>query len=126
MLVAIARSCGNSLSDVRLLAMAALAFAAFLQCYELINLHCCDISFSSESMSVNFPKSKTDHYREGSSVLVARSSTATCPVGIMKCYFEKAALDHTTTKFVFRGVMLTKMEKSSDNQATSVTVGCGS
>ena len=108
MLVAIARSCGDSLSDLRLLAMAVFAFAAFLRCNELINLRCCDISFSSESMSVSLPKSKTDQYREGSSVLVARSSTATCPVGIMERYFKKAALDHTTTKFVFRGITRTK------------------
>ena len=38
---------------------------------------------------------------EGSSGVVAYSSTATCPVSAMEGYFKKAALDDMTTKFVF-------------------------
>ena len=76
-------------------------------------------------MSVRVPKSKTDQYRKESSILVAHFSTATCPVGIMECYFKKAGLNHTTTKFVLhvRGIMHPKMGKRLDSQATSATLG---
>ena len=81
-LAAMARSSDDSLADLRLLAMAYLAFPAFLRCDELIKLRCCDISFGAESMSITLTKSKTDQYRQGTTVLMARSAWETCPVAI--------------------------------------------
>ena len=41
-----------SLSDVRLAACSLLSFAAFLRYDEISKLRCCDVTFSTESMSV--------------------------------------------------------------------------
>ena len=64
-----------SLSDVRLLVVWRLAFAGFMHCDELLKLQCSDIAFGTESMTINITSSKTDQYREGSSLVVDRTGT---------------------------------------------------
>ena len=44
-----------------------MAFAGFMRCDELLKLHCSDIAFGTESMTITIVSSKTDQYREGSS-----------------------------------------------------------
>ena len=108
MLSAMVKSCDGSLSDLRLMAMALLAFSAFLRCDELIKLRACDVSFAAEHMVITLPRSKTDQYRDGSTVMVARSGTPTCPVAMLEQYFSKAALIQSSTALVFRGIVNTK------------------
>jgi len=45
--------------------------------------------------------SKTDLYRDGSSVLLARAGTVTCPYTILSRYFHLAALNCNSSDFVF-------------------------
>ncbi len=97
-----------SLSDVRLVASSLLAFAAFLRFDELAKLRCCDISIGSESMSVHITSSKTDQYRLGDSVHVARTSSATCPVAMMERYFAVGGMAYTSKLLLFRGIVKTK------------------
>ena len=82
----LAESLGSSpkLSDIRLAASALLAFAAFLRFDELAKLRCCDITFTESAMSVHIASSKTDQYRQGDTVLVARTGNATCPVAMLE------------------------------------------
>ena len=108
MLAAMVQSSDGSLADLRLMAMALLAFSAFLRCDELIKLRVCDVTFAAEHMAISLPKSKTDQYREGSTVMVARSGTQICPVAMLERYFEKAALGSGTTELAFRGIVHTK------------------
>ena len=107
-LAAMVNSSDGSLTDLRLVSMALLAFSAFLRCDELIKLRVCDVSFAAGSMTINLPKSKTDQFRDGSAVVVARSGTQTCPVAMLEQYFEKAALKLGSTDLVFRGIVHTK------------------
>ena len=57
--------CPPTLAESRLLAMSFLAFAAFLQCDELVRLRCCDVKFHEDRMVVSIESSKTDQFREG-------------------------------------------------------------
>ena len=98
-----------SLTDVRLLAMCLVAFAGFLRCDELIKLRCSDIVFNTESMVITIVGSKTDQYREGSSLIVARTGTVTCPVGMMERYFAMGGLECTAHEHVFRAISKTKL-----------------
>ena len=75
-----------SLSDVRLVASALLAFAAFLRYDELAKLRCCDVTIKKDSMEVHIVSSKTDQYPMGDKVLVARTGSRTCPVQMMERY----------------------------------------
>ena len=52
--------------------------------------------------------SKTDMYRDGSSVLLARTGTVTCPYSILSCYFHLAALNRNSSDFVFRNLVYHK------------------
>ena len=70
-----------SLMEVRLLAM---CLIGFLRCDEL---KCFNITINAESMIINVASSKTDQYREGSSIVVARTGTETCPVSMLERYF---------------------------------------
>uniref|UniRef100_A0A1X7VTH6 Tyr recombinase domain-containing protein n=1 Tax=Amphimedon queenslandica TaxID=400682 RepID=A0A1X7VTH6_AMPQE len=62
-----------TLADVRLVAVALLAYAAFLRYDELSKLRCCDIKFHSDHMIVFISSSKTDQYMEGARLTVARA-----------------------------------------------------
>ena len=72
------------LSDVRLAAWVLLSYAAFLRCDEVSKLRCCDIVFSANSMSVQIRSSKTDQYRQGDKVLIARTGSSTCPIAVAR------------------------------------------
>ena len=81
-----------SLSDVRLLVVCLVAFAGFMHCDELLKLQCSDIAFGTESMTINIMSSKTDQYREGSSLVIARTGTPTYLVAMMERYFGMGGL----------------------------------
>ena len=53
--------------------------------------------------------SKTDQYREGASLVIARTGTATCPVSMMQRYFSMGQLVHDSQDYLFRGIMHTKL-----------------
>ena len=98
----------HTLVDIRLAAMSLLAFSAFLRYDELAKLRCCDIRFAAQNMSVHITSRKTGQYREGASVLVARTCSPTCPVAMMERYFALAGLSHTSKLHLFRGIVHSK------------------
>ena len=110
MLVALVESLGQSptLSDVRLAAAALLSFAAFLRYDEIAKLQCCDIAFADDSMTVHIRASKTDQYRQGDRVMVARTGSPTCPVSMMDRYFHLACITQSSSLSLFRGITRTK------------------
>ena len=97
-----------SLMEVRLVASSLLAYAAFLRFDELAKICCCDVVFRQDSMSVRIQSSKTDQYRKGDTVLVARTGAATCPVAMLECYVSMAGIDLTSRVHLFRGIVHTK------------------
>ena len=101
MLVAMVQSSNGSLADLRLISMTLLAFSAFLRCDELMKLHAWDVSFAAEHVSISLPKSETDQYRDGATVIVAWSGNQTYPVAILEQYFDRAAMDRSSTGRVF-------------------------
>ena len=97
-----------SLSQVRLLAICLVAFAGFLRCDELLKLRCSDVSFSAESMVLKINSSKTDQYRQGESLLIARTGQCTCPVEMMERYFVMGGISSGSDETLFRGIVHTK------------------
>ncbi len=74
----------SSLSDLRLLSMCLLAYAVLLRFEELHKLRRCNIIFMDTFMKFFMESSKTDIFRDGAWVLVAKSDLSTCPVKILK------------------------------------------
>ena len=97
-----------SLSDIRLAAACLLAFAAFLRYDDLAKLRCCDVKFEVSHMTVRITSSKTDQYRQGESVMVARTGTATCPVAMLERYVAAAGIALSSSLQLFRGIVSTK------------------
>ena len=69
-----------------------LGFAAFLRYDELSKLRCEDLTFIPAYMQVKIRSSKTDQYRQGDTILVARTGKSTCPVNMVECYMTKGEL----------------------------------
>jgi len=78
-----------SLADLHFLAACLLGFAAFLRYDELSKLRCEDLLFTSTFLQI---KLRTDQFRQGDVVLVARSGKPTCPVAMVEQYMSKGEL----------------------------------
>ena len=59
-------------------------------------------------MRVHIVSSKMDQYRQGDTVLVARTNSPTCPVAMMQRYYAQAKLLHSSPLLFFRGITRTK------------------
>lgn len=89
---------------IRDIAMILLSFAAFLRYDELSSLKCCDIKIADDYLSIFINKSKTDQYRQGNEVLVAKGSTSACPVNMMLKYVALAQINLASSEFLFKPV----------------------
>ena len=112
----------TSLTEIRTVAMCLLAFAAFLRFDELVKLRADDITFSKEGMTVRITSSKTDQYREGDTIPIAKSGLSTCPVAMLERYYATAQLSSSDGCLLFRGIVHTKRgERLRDKGALSYT-----
>ena len=85
--------------------MCLVAFAGFVQCDELVNAQViCNV----EGMVVQIQSSKIDQYRDGASIVIARTGQVTCPVGMMEHYFRMGEVDHSSQAKLFRGIVQNK------------------
>ena len=72
-------------------------------------LRCCNANFHNlEFVKITIASSKSDVYRDGSSVPLARSGTVTFPYTILSRYFHPAALNCNSTDFVFGSLVYHK------------------
>ena len=97
-----------SLSEVRLLAVCLLAFAGFLRCEEVLKLECADVKFNTEGLVLKIVSSKTDQFREGAALVIARTGLCTCPVAMLERYFHMGGLCSGSHDKVFRAIVNTK------------------
>ena len=72
--------------------MIMLSYAGFLRFDELSDLCCTDIQFNSDHIVIHLKKSKTDIYRGGKYVLIAKGNTSACPVTMLQRYMDCAGL----------------------------------
>lgn len=100
------------LSSLRVISIVLLGYAGFMRFSELANIRRSDLCFSDNCVSVKFPSSKTDQYREGSDVVIAKLKTDTCPVAMLNRYLIKAGIDPCSDEFIFRGVTFCKSTNS--------------
>lgn len=97
-----------SLANIRLATACLLAFSGFLRFDELIHIRACDITIDGVMAKIHIPRSKTDQFRQSSEVVIARSSSKTCPVNMVERYMSMAALDKGSEQLIFRGITNTK------------------
>jgi hypothetical protein len=72
-----------TLADLRVLVISVLSYVGFLRSSEVLNLRRCDFQFEPTFVRVFIEKSKTDIYRDGAWVVIARTFSSTCPVQLI-------------------------------------------
>lgn len=87
---------------VRDLCMIVIGFCAFLRYNEIQNLRCNDITFHDDHFSLRIQKSKTDQYRYGNEVVVAKGETAACPYILLKRYLDISKQTVYDSLYLFR------------------------
>ncbi|KAK3099168.1 hypothetical protein FSP39_000438, partial [Pinctada imbricata] len=92
----------SNLYDKRIVTMCLVGYAGFLRFSEIVNIKACDLNFSDEYVSIFIEKSKTDKYREGRWVIIAKSDQITCPVNMLKTYISLANICLGDDIFIFR------------------------
>lgn len=95
-----------TLGDVRALTFCLLGFAGFFRFDEMSKLRICDISIHEDHMELFVESSKTDQFRQGATVVIARPGSTLCPVAMLQRYMQMAdiTLDGSES-FFFRGIV---------------------
>ena len=108
-----------TLTRIRLSAICLLVYAGFLRFDELQKLRCCDMVFMRDRMEIAITSSKTDQYRQGDRIPVARFSLSTCPVAMMEKFFKAAAIQLSTCSGL---LSVLKKESHSEHWGPLVTL----
>ena len=96
------------LKSRRLIAFMVLAFAGFLRCEEALCIKRCDVAFHASYLAVFLEKSKCDQYRQGRTILIARTGTSLDPVVLLYKYLQAADIPVNSEKYIFRGLRYDK------------------
>ncbi len=92
-----------SIRFLRLATMCIVGFSAFLRISELLNIHYADVNFFTDYFTLFLEKSKTDVYREGNLIFLAKTNSAICPFFWLTKYFEKTkTASNKKSDFIFR------------------------
>ncbi|PFX32700.1 Integrase/recombinase xerD-like [Stylophora pistillata] len=91
-----------SLSDLRSVALCLIGYAGFFRFSELSQIKACDVKFFASYASIFLESSKTDQFRDGAWIVIARSDLPTCPVKALEEYVSAAQIDLSEELPLFR------------------------
>ena len=77
-----------SLLDLRRLTICLVDFAGFFRFSELVNIRRNDIIFYGKYLKIFIERSKTDKYRKGTWIFIAKACRKTSPVSILRKYLK--------------------------------------
>ena len=82
--------------------MCVLGYAGFFRFSELVQLRRCDFHFEDSFVRIFVQRSKTDIYRDGAWVVIAKTFKCTCPCLLTQRYFSVASFSAESEDFIFR------------------------
>ena len=88
--------------------MALISFSGFLRFDEVSNLKCNDIVIHEDYISIFIHKSKTDRYRQGNEIVIAKGSSSACPMLMLLKYISMAGISLSSSQFLFKPVFRSK------------------
>ena len=94
----------ESLSESRTMNMIILAYSAFLRFDELSKVKRSDLIFHDTHLELKVRSSKTDQFRQGDSVLLAKTGTLGCPVQNLQKYLTQVNIKESDDCFIFRNI----------------------
>lgn len=95
----------GNIKSQRMICAFLIAFAGFLRSSELLNIRICDIVFNVAYMAIFIESSKTDKYRDGAWVMIAKTGTKLCPVENVMKYIKWSQLKDD--EYLFCNICLT-------------------
>ena len=113
-----------TLADIRTLTICLLGFAGFFRYSELAKIKECDLQFFEDHLEIFIESSKTDQYRDGAIVVIARTGTNYCPVAMLERYMCLANISvaNLSDNYLFRRLISTKNgQKLRDSANLSYT-----
>ena len=110
-----------NLSDLRSATICVTAYTAFLRYNELASLRCRDVSFCDSFVKIYVFKSKTDVYRDGAYVLLAKTGHVSCPFNLLHRYVSAANLDLSSSLPFFRSLYFHKATSTYSLRSTGVS-----
>lgn len=107
---------------IRTMTMCLVAYMGFLRFDELSKIRKSHISFHPTHMKILIPSSKTDVYRDGNLVYIARISSRLCAVKLLSVYLNLGQIQNDDD-FIFRNISATKQgyKLREGNQPMSYT-----
>ena len=78
-----------------------------MRCEEFLELECADVELNTDGLVLSIRSSRPDQFREGASLVVARTGVSTCPAVMMERYFRMGGLSVGSHDRVFRAVVRT-------------------
>ena len=104
------KSC--TLLNFRTFVMMVISYVGFLRYSEAADIRRCDIEFHDTFLKLFIEKSKTDVYRDGHWILIAKIESEICPVKLLGEYLQRTEIDVSSQECIFRGMSwLKKKEK---------------
>ena len=76
-----------TLADLRILFISFISYAGFLRFDDLRKISRNSCTFTQDCLTIHLPSSKSDQFRQGSDIVIARSAKDTCPVRVAERYF---------------------------------------
>lgn len=98
----------DDLLIVRDLTMILLSFAGFLRFDEVSSLLCSDVKIEDDHLYLFIRKSKTDQYRNGNEVLIAKGKTIACPFSMFTRYVRLSGVVLGSDFYLFRPIFRSK------------------
>ncbi|CAG2214782.1 unnamed protein product [Mytilus edulis] len=89
-----------------------LGYAGFMRVSELLNLRYFDINFKSSHISIFIEKSKTDIYRDGNWLIIAKTGTTLCPVRNLELYMQWSGIQSDSNLFGMYIDMVVSIKKA--------------
>ena len=93
---------------IRTMTICLLGYAGFFRFSELASLKESDVKFYEDHVELFVESSKTDQYREGAWVPIARTGSEICPVAMLERYWNLGKISGDTDRLLFRGLTPTK------------------
>ena len=114
----------RSLTDLRLLTLCSLSYTGFLRYNELSSIRARHLLFHSEYLEIVISSSKTDCYRKGNSVFIARTNSEYCAIAILESYLKAADIDLKSDMFIFRPVTYFKTSNTFLLRKQNIKLSC--
>lgn len=108
---------------LRSFVMCLLGFSGFFQFSELSNIRMFDTKWENAYIVINIPRSKTDIYRRGNSVIIAKTGNDMCPVLWLNKYIDMLGLEKASEDYLFTAVVFFKSQNvyKASNKSKSLS-----